>query len=403
LAIENPASRPVLVDSTHYESFFLQSQDSNPLHRDVAFARRRGFGDRVLYGFALVIEVLETIAEEISTLQVQFVKPIYPNESIFLRPDPGSTLRWSLQDSAGVVRTQIQIETRPKARSDGQWQKQKQDIYALSRKAGEQAGTLILKSRLDWNERFQTEEMKEELYFGGRIREIQWGRASGLFFLQLLQTEDFERSLMEKLTNVLPSLQPSPFWQKQKILVLGGSQGYGLCWGRLAARQGAQVTSISRYPMQFEGDFEPGWQHRYLDLEDANSAGCLKDLAAPANFVIVSAPVGAGKTRWIDDLRQSLSPQAQLLFVSSQYLDHAEAQAETEAAHSLERIKYVNTKQRLEAEIRARFPSKAVWILRLPPLRTRLNAFQTQAGLEDPILVVQQNMLQYEARCLHMS
>ena len=77
-----------------YYSFQRISNDYNPLHTDVAFAERKGFPDRVMYGNILngfishfVGMALPSRDVMIQTQDVQFRKPVFLGDSLTLKTE----------------------------------------------------------------------------------------------------------------------------------------------------------------------------------------------------------------------------------------------------------------------------------------------------------------------------
>lgn len=75
-----------------YFGFQRISSDFNPLHTDEAFAKSKGFPERVMYGNILngfishfVGMALPSRDVMIQTQDIQFRKPIYLNDSVILR------------------------------------------------------------------------------------------------------------------------------------------------------------------------------------------------------------------------------------------------------------------------------------------------------------------------------
>ncbi len=77
-----------------YYSFQRISNDYNPLHTDVAFAERKGFPDRVMYGNILngfishfVGMALPSRDVMIQTQDIQFRKPVFLGDSLTLKTE----------------------------------------------------------------------------------------------------------------------------------------------------------------------------------------------------------------------------------------------------------------------------------------------------------------------------
>ncbi len=77
-----------------YYSFQRTSNDYNPLHTDVAFAERKGFPERVMYGNILngfvshfVGMALPSRDVMIQTQDIQFRKPVYLNDELLLKAE----------------------------------------------------------------------------------------------------------------------------------------------------------------------------------------------------------------------------------------------------------------------------------------------------------------------------
>lgn len=77
----------VTVGEEQQEAFYLLTGDCNPLHRDVDFARERGFKDRVVYGM-LASAYYSTLAGVylpgsnclINECKVSYHQPVYPGD-----------------------------------------------------------------------------------------------------------------------------------------------------------------------------------------------------------------------------------------------------------------------------------------------------------------------------------
>lgn len=72
------------VNEAEMESFAVLSGDYNPLHRDDAFARKRGFEGRVVYGALLIAKLSRLIGMELpgrdalwNSVQMQFSAPLF--------------------------------------------------------------------------------------------------------------------------------------------------------------------------------------------------------------------------------------------------------------------------------------------------------------------------------------
>ncbi|MBD5468100.1 MAG: dehydratase [Lachnospiraceae bacterium] len=77
----------VTVGAEQQEAFFALTGDSNPLHRDADFAKKRGFEDRVVYGM-LASAYYSTLAGVylpgenclINECKVTYYQPVYPGD-----------------------------------------------------------------------------------------------------------------------------------------------------------------------------------------------------------------------------------------------------------------------------------------------------------------------------------
>lgn len=77
----------VTVGKEQQEAFYLLTGDYNPLHRDVDFARKRGFENRVVYGM-LASAYYSTLAGVylpgenclINECKVTYHQPVYPGD-----------------------------------------------------------------------------------------------------------------------------------------------------------------------------------------------------------------------------------------------------------------------------------------------------------------------------------
>ena len=72
-----------------YDSFQNCSQDRNPLHTDIAFAKAKGFPERVMYGNILnafisyfIGECLETKDVIIQSQSINFKRPVFMNDML---------------------------------------------------------------------------------------------------------------------------------------------------------------------------------------------------------------------------------------------------------------------------------------------------------------------------------
>lgn len=72
-----------------YESFQVCSQDRNPLHTNEAFARSKGFPNRVMYGNILnafvsffIGECLEIKDVMIQSQSINFKRPVFMNDTL---------------------------------------------------------------------------------------------------------------------------------------------------------------------------------------------------------------------------------------------------------------------------------------------------------------------------------
>ncbi len=81
-----------------YYSFQRASNDYNPLHTDEAFARRKGFNQRVMYGNILngfvshfVGMALPTRDVMIQTQDIQFRKPVFLGDALTLQAEIETT------------------------------------------------------------------------------------------------------------------------------------------------------------------------------------------------------------------------------------------------------------------------------------------------------------------------
>ena len=81
-----------------YYSFQRVSNDYNPLHTDEAFARRKGFNERVMYGNILngfvshfVGMALPTRDVMIQTQDIQFRKPVFLGDTLTLKAEIETT------------------------------------------------------------------------------------------------------------------------------------------------------------------------------------------------------------------------------------------------------------------------------------------------------------------------
>ena len=82
------------VSSDVYYSFQRISNDYNPLHTDEAFAKKKGFPKRVMYGNILNVFVSHFVGMTlpsrdvmIQTQDIQFRKPVFLNDIILLKSE----------------------------------------------------------------------------------------------------------------------------------------------------------------------------------------------------------------------------------------------------------------------------------------------------------------------------
>ena len=92
------------IDDAQLRKFAELSGDFNPLHTDDAFARRKGFQGRVVYGGLLVAKISELIGMRLpgknsiwASLSLEFLQPLYLDQSVQLeavvsRASPGTGL-----------------------------------------------------------------------------------------------------------------------------------------------------------------------------------------------------------------------------------------------------------------------------------------------------------------------
>lgn len=77
------------VKKDHLDMFYELSGDNNPLHRDDEFAKSQGFEKIVVYGM-LTASLISTLGGVylpgkyclIQGVEIQFVKPVYPDDEI---------------------------------------------------------------------------------------------------------------------------------------------------------------------------------------------------------------------------------------------------------------------------------------------------------------------------------
>jgi acyl dehydratase len=79
---------PLCIDARQMQRFAELSGDFNPLHTDDAFARRKGFEARVVYGALLIAKISELIGMRMpgknsvwASLSVDFLKPLYVDQA----------------------------------------------------------------------------------------------------------------------------------------------------------------------------------------------------------------------------------------------------------------------------------------------------------------------------------
>lgn len=92
------------IDAGQMQRFAELSGDFNPLHIDDAFARRKGFEGRVVYGALLIAKISELIGMRLpgknsvwASLSVDFLKPLYVDqpaelEAVVARTSPSTGL-----------------------------------------------------------------------------------------------------------------------------------------------------------------------------------------------------------------------------------------------------------------------------------------------------------------------
>ena len=78
-----------IITKNVYDSFQNCSQDRNPLHTDIAFAKAKGFPERVMYGNILnafisyfIGECLETKDVIIQSQSINFKRPVFMNDTL---------------------------------------------------------------------------------------------------------------------------------------------------------------------------------------------------------------------------------------------------------------------------------------------------------------------------------
>jgi len=104
LAVGQSVVVELSIDDAQLRQFAELSGDFNPLHTDDAFARRKGFQGRVVYGGLLVAKISELIGMRLpgqnsvwASLSLEFLEPVYVNqavqlEAVVLRVSPGTGL-----------------------------------------------------------------------------------------------------------------------------------------------------------------------------------------------------------------------------------------------------------------------------------------------------------------------
>lgn len=82
----------VTVTEKQMQQFLEITSDTNPLHNDRAFARKRNYRDRVVYGM-LTASFLSTLAgvylpgenSLIHSVETKFMKPVYPGDELTVK------------------------------------------------------------------------------------------------------------------------------------------------------------------------------------------------------------------------------------------------------------------------------------------------------------------------------
>lgn len=104
------------------EAFRTLSGDTNPLHDDAPYARRRGFDGRVVYGGLLVAQVSRLLGAHLPghgcvwrSLALRFRAPLYVGQAAWLT----ATVTHA-NEELGVMDLKLRIEANDRTIADGE-------------------------------------------------------------------------------------------------------------------------------------------------------------------------------------------------------------------------------------------------------------------------------------------
>lgn len=388
MANKNNESNSFKVSLTHYTQFYQQSGDQNPLHRDLHIAKSHGFEAPVLYGFALIEECLRRLLPESSGLQflkVQFFKPTYVGMEIHLLRENSF---WEAWDGEHNKLAQFEFQEA----NEKLWAQQVQALYRCSRLIGNEhpgTGALILSADFQWDDGSDSESIEAEAFFAGRVLEVHARFKNCRCEAKVLRTENYEVSIQNQIQQTSFLGLDFKKWKNKKILILGGSQGYGLCWGTFAKKAGAQVVGLCRTRPEAAGSFPL----EEIDFRDPKSFPRLQKLLEDQDIVMLNGLLEEKDQKLVELLATGLKPSAQIYFSSSQFV-----QGFPDEINPTEKLrKYVADKKMTEKWLQV-LPENQRVISYLPAMKTRFNAFQTQWKLQNPIEIALEEMRLFETR-----
>jgi 3-hydroxybutyryl-CoA dehydratase len=124
MAVDTQATARVefCITDREMEVFRALSGDTNPLHDDASYARRRGFDGRVVYGGLLVAQVSRLLGAHLPgdgcvwrSLTLRFRSPLYVGEAARLT----ATVTHANED-LGVMDLKLRIEAGGRTVADGE-------------------------------------------------------------------------------------------------------------------------------------------------------------------------------------------------------------------------------------------------------------------------------------------
>jgi NAD(P)-dependent dehydrogenase (short-subunit alcohol dehydrogenase family)/acyl dehydratase len=103
------------LDQDHVQRFAAASGDANPLHLDMGFARRSVYGRCIAHGALVVIAALgiadESVLRRTRSLDLRFVRPVFPGEELTVRVGPAGADRVTVEAwSRGQLTTRVAVE-----------------------------------------------------------------------------------------------------------------------------------------------------------------------------------------------------------------------------------------------------------------------------------------------------